>query len=175
VLGLLYAIPSLPLFIALPAILGTGLRDRANVVVALTIYGVALMVRVTADALEGVDKDVVSAASAIGFSDRQVFWQVELPLAGPVLVAGMRVVAVSTVSLATVGAVLGVESLGLLFTDGIQRNIPEEIMAGIAMTLGLAVVFDLCVVGIGRVLLPWTRESVSGSQLVVVRERAVTG
>jgi osmoprotectant transport system permease protein len=154
-LGLMYAIPSLPLFIVLPALLGTGLRDSKNVVIALTLYGIALMVRVTVDALDGVDHDVVLAATAMGYSSTARFWKVQLPLAGPVLVAGMRVVAVSTVSLTTVGAVLGVESLGLLFTDGIQRDIPEEIFAGIAMTLALAVALDACIVGIGRLLLPW--------------------
>ena len=77
-------------------------------------------------------------------------------MAGPVLVSGMRVVAVSTVSLTTVGAVLGVKSLGLLFTDGIQRNIPEEIISGIVMTMALAIAIDACVVVAGRLLLPWT-------------------
>lgn len=156
-LGLVYAIPSLPLFIALPAVLGTGLRDARNVMVALTMYGIALMVRATVDALDGVDPELVLAADAIGFSRRRRFWQVELPLAGPVLVAGMRVVAVSTMSLTTVGAVLGVKSLGSLFTDGIQRNIPEEIVAGIVMTLVLAIALDVVIVAIGRMLLPWSR------------------
>ncbi len=156
-LGLVYAIPSLPLFIALPAVLGTGLRDARNVIVALTMYGIALMVRATVDALDGVDRELVLAADAIGFSRRRRFWQVEMPLAGPVLVAGMRVVAVSTMSLTTVGAVLGVKSLGSLFTDGIQRNIPEEIVAGIVMTVVLAIALDVVIVAIGRMLLPWSR------------------
>lgn len=132
--GLLYAIPSLPLFIVLPVIIGTGLRDPINVVVALTLYGIALMVRMTADGLASVDVDIRQSATAVGFSDRNRFWRVELPLAGPVLLAGLRVVAVSTVSLTTVGAVLGIQSLGLLFADGIQRNIPAEIWTGIVLT-----------------------------------------
>lgn len=157
VLGLLYAIPSFPLFVVLPLIIGTGLRDQINVVIGLTIYGVALMVRSTADGLDSVDPDVRQSASAIGFSNFGKFWRVELPLAGPVLLAGLRVVAVSTVSLTTVGAVLGIKSLGLLFTDGIQRNIPEEILTGIVLTVAIALILDALIVLIGRLVLPWTR------------------
>jgi osmoprotectant transport system permease protein len=159
--GLLYAIPSLPLFIVLPAIIGTGLRDPVNVVIALTLYGIALMVRTTADALASVDADVRQSATAVGFSDWTRFWQVELPLAGPVLLAGVRVVSVSTVSLTTVGAVLGINSLGLFFTDGFQRGITEEIWTGIVMTIIIALVFDAVIVQIGRLLMPWIRATQS--------------
>jgi osmoprotectant transport system permease protein len=74
-----------------------------------------------------------------------------------VLLAGLRVVAVSTISLTTVGAVLGIDSLGILFTDGFQRNIPEEIAAGIVFTIAMALVVDLILVLLGRALMPWTR------------------
>lgn len=155
-LGLLYAIPSLPLFIALPGILGTGIRDPKNVVLALVIYGVALMARATTDGLESVDPDVLEVGTALGFSSWSRFWKVEFPLAGPVLLAGIRVVAVGTISLTTVGAVLGIKNLGLLFTDGTQRNIPEEIAAGVVMTMLIALVVDAALVSAGRVLMPWT-------------------
>ncbi|WP_120337086.1 ABC transporter permease [Cryobacterium soli] len=156
--GLLYAVPSLPLFFVLPAVIGTGLRSPLNVIIALTLYGVALMVRVVADGLESVDADVRQSASAVGYSAWSRFWQVELPLAGPVLLAGMRVVAVSTVSLVTVGAVIGVQSLGSLFTDGFQRGIQAEIIAGLVATVALALIFDGALVLAGRVLMPWTRK-----------------
>lgn len=159
ILGLLYAIPSLPLFIMLPVFLGTGLRDPINVVVALTLYGVALMVRTTADGLDSVSPDVRDSASAVGFSSASRFWQVDLPLAGPVLLAGIRVVAVSTVSLVTVGAVLGVKSLGLFFTDGFQRGITAEVMTGIVMTVVLALAIDGTIVLLGRILMPWSRKT----------------
>jgi osmoprotectant transport system permease protein len=155
VLGLLYAIPSLPLFIILPLIIGTGLRDSINLVVALTLYGIALMVRTTADGLESVDPDVRQSASAVGFSARSQFFRVELPLAGPVLLAGIRVVAVSTISLTTVGAVIGIDSLGSLFTDGFQRGIAVEILTGIVLTIIIALGVDGLLVLIGRVLMPW--------------------
>lgn len=155
VLGLLYAIPSLPLFIILPLIIGTGLRDSINLVVALTLYGIALMVRTSADGLASVDPDVRQSASAVGFSVRSQFFRVELPLAGPVLLAGIRVVAVSTISLTTVGAVIGVDSLGSLFTDGFQRGITVEIFTGIVLTIILALGVDGLLVLLGRVLMPW--------------------
>ncbi|TFB69712.1 ABC transporter permease [Cryobacterium glaciale] len=160
--GLLYAIPSLPLFIVLPFIVGTSIRSPLNLIIALTLYGVALMVRVVADGLGSVDRDVQQSATAVGFSGWTSFWQVELPLAGPVLLAGLRVVAVSTVSLATVGAVIGAQSLGSLFTDGFQRGIQAEIIAGIVATVLLALVLDALLVVIGRLLMPWTRPSAIG-------------
>ena len=155
VLGLLYAIPSLPLFIILPLIIGTGLRDSINLVVALTLYGIALMVRTSADGLASVDSDVRQSASAVGFSARSQFFRVELPLAGPVLLAGIRVVAVSTISLTTVAAVIGIDSLGSLFTDGFQRGITVEIFTGIVLTIILALGIDGLLVLLGRILMPW--------------------
>jgi osmoprotectant transport system permease protein len=157
VCALLYAVPSLPLFIVLPLFIGTGLRSSINVVISMTIYGIALMARSTADGLASVDADVRQSATAMGFSAWSRFWRVELPLAGPVLLAGLRVVSVSTISLTTVGAVLGIESLGSLFTDGFQRNIPLEILTGIVLTIAIALVVDLLIVLLGRLLMPWTR------------------
>jgi osmoprotectant transport system permease protein len=157
--GLLYAVPSLPLFIALPGLIGTGLQDPVNVVVGLTLYGLALMVRSTVDGLGSVDSATTSAATAMGYSGAQRFFRVDLPLAGPVLLAGLRVVSVSTISLTTVGAVLGIQSLGSLFTDGIGRSIPEEILAGVVMVLVLAFAIDGLLVLLGRIVMPWTRRS----------------
>ena len=140
--GLLYAIPSLPLLVVLPFIVGITLRSPLNMIIALTLYGIALMVRVVADALDSVDAEVRQSATAMGFSRWSEFWQVQLPLAGPVLLAGLRVVTVSTVSLVTVVAVIGVSSLGSLFTDGFQRNIQAEILSGLVATVALALVLD---------------------------------
>ena len=153
--SLMYAIPSLALFVILPLILGTGIRDVANVVVALTLYGMALLVPATVEALEAVDDRVRDAAVGMGAAPR--FLTVELPLAGPAILAGLRVVTVSTVSLTTVGAVLGVPSLGWLFTNGFQRGLTAEILTGLVVTVLLAVVLDGLVVLAGRVLMPWTR------------------
>ena len=155
--SLMYAIPSLALFVILPLVLGTGIRDVANVVVALTLYGMALLVPATVEALEAVDDRVRDAATAVGMGAARRFLTVELPLAGPAILAGLRVVTVSTVSLTTVGAVLGVPSLGWLFTNGFQRGLTAEILTGLVVTVLLAVVLDGLVVLAGRVLMPWTR------------------
>lgn len=155
VAALLYAIPSLALFVSLPALTGFGLRSPINLVIALTIYAVAVMVRTAADAFDSVSRDVRQSATAMGYSAAGRFWGVELPLAGPVLLSGLRVVIVSTVSLATVGAVIGVPSLGSLFTDGFQRGIQAEIITGIVATIALALLLDLAAVLIGRMLMPW--------------------
>ncbi|PPF16220.1 ABC transporter permease [Rathayibacter rathayi] len=155
-LGVLYAIPSLAMFILLPVLLGIPLRSTANVITGLTLYGVALMVRTTSDALGAVSDDVRQSATAMGYSGWARLWRVEFPLAGPVLLSGLRVVTVSTVSLVTVGAVLGIQSLGLLFTDGFQRGITGEIVTGIVLTIVLALVLDGLLVLIGRLLMPWT-------------------
>jgi osmoprotectant transport system permease protein len=163
--GILYAIPSLPLFFAMPALIGTQILSPINVVVALSIYALALMVRTTADALGSVPGDVLQSATAVGFSTWRRFWSVELPLAGPVLLAGLRVVSVSTVSLVSVGALLGVPNLGYLFTDGLNRSYTEEVAVGIVLIMLLALVFDLILVGIGRLLLPWSRADRRASRL----------
>ncbi|MGD8168050.1 ABC transporter permease [Herbiconiux sp. P16] len=173
VLGLLYTIPSLPLFIFMPIILGTPLLSSVNVTVALTIYAVALMVRTAADGLASVDKDTLLAASAMGYSGWQRFWRVELPLSGPVLLSGLRVVSASTVSLATIGSVVGVTSLGYLFINGFQRNIPAEVITGIVAVLVIAIVFDLILVLIGRLVLPWSRREGSGRSRAARRQAAL--
>ncbi len=157
VAGLLYAIPSLPLFIVLPLILGTPVRSSINVIAALGLYGVALMVRYAADALDAVHEDTLLAATAMGYGALRRFLVVQLPLAGPALLAGLRVMSVSTVSLVPVSALLGVNSLGLLLTDGFQRGIVAEVLAGIGGTVVVALAMDLALVGLGRVLMPWER------------------
>ncbi len=157
VCGLLYAIPSLPLFIVLPSLIGTRILDPLNVVVALTIYAVALLVRAVADALGAIDREALLSATALGYSAARRFWAVELPLAGPVVLAGLRVVAVSTVSLVTVGSVIGVSSLGDYFLDGYQRDFPLEIVVGIVGTLVIALLLDALLVLLGRLLMPWNR------------------
>jgi osmoprotectant transport system permease protein len=155
--GLLYTIPSLALFILLPGILGTRILDRNNVLVAMTIYTVALLVRTVADALAAVPADVNQSATAMGYTRLRRFFAVELPLAVPVISAGMRVAAVSNVSIVSVAAIIGIPQLGLLFTDGFRRSFYDPIIVGIAACIVLALVFDLIIIGITRVLTPWQR------------------
>jgi len=164
--GLLYTIPSLALFVVLPPLLGIGFLSEANVIIALTIYAVAIMARSVAEALASVDQGVKQAATAMGYSGWGRFWTVDFPLAGPVLLAGLRVVAVSTVSLLTVGIIIGVQSLGYLFTNGFQRGIVEQVLAGVVMVVIIALLFDALLVLLGRWLMPWTRVDRSPSKSV---------
>ncbi|GGC91090.1 glycine/betaine ABC transporter permease [Tersicoccus solisilvae] len=155
--SILYTIPSLALFIILPVVLGTGVLDLTNVIVALTIYAVALLVRSCVDAFGSVDDTVRQAAVAVGYTPVRRFFTVDLPLSVPVLIAGLRVVSVSNISLVSVGAVIGIPSLGVLFTDGLQRNFMTPLIVGIVITLLLALVMDALLVLIERLLTPWTR------------------
>jgi len=159
VFGLLYTIPSIALFVLIPPLIGISILSSTNVIIGLSIYAVALLVRTTADALDSVDGDVRASAIAMGYAPWQRFWLVELPLAGPVLFAGLRVVAVSTVSLVTVGILVGVQSLGYLFTNGLQRGIEIEIMTGVVGTAVIALLLDVLLVRLGSVLMPWTRKA----------------
>jgi osmoprotectant transport system permease protein len=161
--GLLYTIPSLALFILLPGILGTRILDRNNVLVAMTIYTVALLVRTVADALAAVPADVNQSATAMGYTRLRRFFAVELPLAVPVISAGMRVAAVSNVSIVSVAAIIGIPQLGLLFTDGFRRSFYDPIIVGIAACIVLALLFDLVIIGITRVLTPWQRAAGSAA------------
>jgi osmoprotectant transport system permease protein len=161
--SVLYTVPSLALFVVLPGILGTRILSEINIVVALTIYTVALLVRTVADALAAVPGLVVAAATAMGYRPARRFFDVELPLAVPVLIAGLRVATVSNVSLVSVGALIGVGGLGELFTEGFQLNFPTEIITGIALIMLLALAGDALLLGIGRIATPWSRIA-SGSR-----------
>ena len=156
-LSALYAVPSLPLLIVIPVIVGVALRSPINMVIVLTLYGVAVLVRQVAEGFRAIPRATLQAANACGYSLPRRFIEVELPLATPVIVAGTRVVATSTVSLVTVGAFIGVRSLGTLFTDGFQRGIVAEVVAGLVATVLLALVIDALIQGIGWALTPWTR------------------
>ena len=153
--GLLYTIPSLALFILMPLILGTGILDPLNVVIALTVYTVALLVRTVADGLGSVPDEVIQAATAMGIGPVRRFFGVELPLAVPVIAAGLRVAAVSNVSIVSVAALLGIPQLGSLFTDGFARDFLDPIVVGILACMVLALVLDLAILAISRGLTPW--------------------
>jgi len=159
--GLLYTIPSLALFILMPLVLGTGILDPVNVVVALTVYTVALLVRTVADGLGSVPDEVVQAATAMGIGRIRRFWSVELPLAVPVIAAGLRVAAVSNVSIVSVAALLGIPQLGSLFTDGFARNFLDPIVVGILACMVLALAMDLAILLLSRAATPWLRTRVA--------------
>jgi osmoprotectant transport system permease protein len=153
-------VPSLALFVALPAILGTSYLGPTNVLIALTLYVIASMFFSARDAFAQVPAPVVLIAKAQGLSSWQRFIHVELPLAIPGLVAGLRVAAASTVSMASIGAVVGIRNLGYLFLDGFQRKIADEIITGLFAIFLIAMTFDLLLWLIGKLLTPWSKKRV---------------
>jgi osmoprotectant transport system permease protein len=157
VLGVVYSIPSLALFVALPVLLGTQILDPVNIAVALAIYSVALLVRSVVDGLRSVPTAVKQSASAVGYGWFARLVKVELPLAMPVVFAGLRVVTVSNIALVSVAVVVGGGALGQLFDTGFNRNFFTPIIVGLVLTLLLALVADAIILLIQRGTLPWAR------------------
>jgi osmoprotectant transport system permease protein len=153
---ILYTIPSLALFVLLINFVGLG---RWPVIIGLTIYSLVILVRNLVEGLRGVPADVIDAATAMGYRQTPRLFAVDLPLAVPAIVAGLRVAAVSTISLVSVGALIGTGGLGQLFIHGFQIDNPIEIWTGIAATILLALVVDLSIVAAGRALTPWRAAS----------------
>lgn len=152
-----FTIPSLALLVIIPPLAGIAAIDPLNVVIALSIYSVALLIIAVPAALDSVPDAVLDASDAIGYTRLRRTITVEFPLAIPVFVANLRVVAVTNISMVTVGALIGVGGLGKLFTQGYQRNYPDEILAGIIVVLVLALVVDRVLFLLGRWATPWLR------------------
>lgn len=156
VTGLLYTIPSLALFALLLPFF--GLSD-VPILVALTIYTLLILIRNIVEGLAGVSRDVVESADAMGYRPAARLLRVELPVAVPVIVAGLRIATVSTIGLVAVGALLGLErgGYGRFFLDGYNRDFFTPQLVGIVGSVVLAVVFDLALLAVQRGLTPWTR------------------
>jgi osmoprotectant transport system permease protein len=150
----LYTVPSLALFVLLINVTGLGAQP---VIIGLTIYSLVILVRNLVEGLRAVPREVIDAATAMGYRQTRRLFAVELPIALPAIIAGMRLAAVSNISLVSVGALIGTGGLGQLFIHGFQIDNPIEIWTGIVATLLLALVFDLLIVAGGRLLTPWTR------------------
>ena len=155
--GVLYSLPSIALFIVLPAILGTKILSPINIIVALTIYAVSLLIRNVIDGLRSVPPEVRQSAVSVGYGTLRRVLTIDLPIAVPVIFAGLRVVTVANISMVSVGAIIGIGGLGDLFTDGFQKNFLTPIVVGIVLSLALALVADLLIVVLQRLLTPWAR------------------
>jgi osmoprotectant transport system permease protein len=154
--GVLYTIPSLALLALLAPLLGA--TSRVTVLIALVLYALLLLVRNALTGLTQVPADVKDAASGMGYGRFGRLWHVELPLALPGIVTGLRLATVSTVALVTIGAIIGQGGLGDLIMGGFWNNFYKaEILTGTVLCVGLALVLDLALVGLGRVLTPWSR------------------
>lgn len=161
VAGLLYTIPSIALFVMIPPLLGLDPLTPLQVPIALTLYSFALLVRVVADGLGSVDEDTRQAARAIGYTGAQRFFKVDLPIAVPVITAGLRVAVVSNVSIVAVAGTIGMRNLGSLFEVGYQQSTTgpyyPPIVLGLLLCLLLALALDALVIGVGRMLTPWRK------------------
>jgi osmoprotectant transport system permease protein len=155
--GVLYTIPSLAAFALL--IPYTGLTSRATVLIPLVSYTMVILVRNFLAGLDGVPVAAIEAAEAMGFSRRQRLLRVELPLAVPTMMAGIRLATVSTIGLVTVAAIVGEGGLGLLIRDGLERDFRTLIVVGSLLALLLAVLADVTLAAVGRRLARWDRRS----------------
>jgi osmoprotectant transport system permease protein len=154
VAGLLYTIPSLALFVLL--IPFTHITTT-TVEIALVSYTLLILIRNTVAGLRGVPEDVKEAARGMGHSDRQILWKVELPIAIPAIIAGVRVATVTTIGLVTVAALIGFGGLGQFILLGLQQFFSTPTIVGATLSVALALVADGMLLGAEKALTPWAR------------------
>lgn len=154
--GVLYTVPSFALFAAIAPL--TGYTKARTVLVGLVLYALLILVRNTLVGLNGVPADVREAGRGMGYGPARMFFQIELPIALPAIMAGIRVATVSTIALVTVGVIIGHGGLGQLLTEGFNSNFYHaEILTGAVLCVLLALVADALLYGITRMLSPWSR------------------
>ena len=162
VTGLLYTIPSLAAFAVLIPITGLSLMTA---IIPLTTYTLLILYVNTVAGLRSVPPEVVEAADAMGYTRRSRLWHVQLPLAIPLIMAGVRVAAVTTIGLVTVAAIIGGNrfgGLGQFITEGLQTNFDTKIYLGAIGSVILAFAVDGALVALQRMLTPWTRARAEG-------------
>jgi osmoprotectant transport system permease protein len=156
----LYALPSLALFVVLLDY--TGLTET-TIIIPLTLFSLSVLVPNVVDGMRSVPEPVRQAATAMGFSPLRRLIQVELPIAAPIVIAGLRVATVSSISLVSVGQLIGIGGLGYLLIDGYQRSLFVEVYVGIALIVALALTADVLLVLSRRLVTPWQRGSPGGA------------
>jgi osmoprotectant transport system permease protein len=154
VAGIMYTIPSLALFAALVPI--TGLT-ATSALIALVSYTILILVRNIVTGIDGVPDDARDAADGMGFTRRGRLWRVDLPLASPVIVAGLLIATVTTIGLVTVSALIGQGGLGKLINEGLRRSFPTMTITGAVLSVILAVIADIAFVLALRAMTPWSR------------------
>ncbi len=159
--GILYTIPSLALFAVLVTVTGPTVTTAE---IALVGYTLLILIRNIVAGLDGVPRDVREAAVGMGFSPAQVLLKVDLPLALPVIVAGVRVATVTTIGLVTVSALIGLDNLGTFITDGLQRFFMTPVLLGAVLSIALAVVADIALLGVQRLIAPWSRRTAGAAR-----------
>jgi len=156
VTGILYSIPSLALFAILISIPGVAIGP-APVIIALVAYSLLILIRNTVAGLDSVPPETIDAARGMGLTNRQILFGVELPLALPVIVAGIRIATVTIIGIATIGAYINGGGLGDLIFEGISRQFPTMIITGAVLATALAIIADLLLLALERYLRPWAR------------------
>jgi osmoprotectant transport system permease protein len=151
---LLYTIPSLAMFSLLLPLFGLS---AALVVTGLVLYSLTILVRNILAGLQAVPAEAREAARGMGYGPTRLLWEVELPLALPALMAGVRIATVSTIALTTVGALVGKGGLGNLIDDGVQTTFKAQVLTASVLCVLLAALADLLLLGAQRLLTPWTR------------------
>lgn len=159
VTGILYTIPSLALFMMLGPI--TGFLSTTTAEIGLVSYTLLIIIRNTVAGFRGVPEDVKEAARGMGYTPRQSLWKVELPLAVPAIVAGVRIATVTTIGLVTVTAVVGQRGLGIYILEGLQIFFSTKILIGAGLSMLLAIAADRILVVVEHRLTPWSRSRVS--------------
>lgn len=154
VTGLLYTIPSLALFALLVPVVGL---NATNAVIALTSYTLLIIIRNLVAGIDSVPDAVLEAADGMGYTRRSRFWRMEVPLALPVIIAGLRIATVTTVGLVTVTAVLGLGGYGYFILRGLNTFFWTQILVGVVLSVVLATLLDLGFVWLQRLLSPWAR------------------
>ena len=154
VTGILYTIPSLALFVTLLPITGLG---TTTALIGLVAYTLLIFIRNTVAGLDGVPEDAMEAARGMGYTRRQILWRVEVPLAMPVIMAGVRIAAVSTVALVTITALIGLGGLGHFILEGLQLFFSTPTIVGAVLSVVLALLVDGALLLTQRVLTPWAR------------------
>lgn len=149
IFGAIYTIPSLALLALLVPVLGLGFWTA---VVALAAYAQMILIRNTVAGFQGIDPAQLEAAAGLGMTRAQQLWRVELPLALPVIVGGVRIATVALIAIASVAAWINAGGLGVLFFDGIHRNDVQKIVAGSVASAALAVIADALLRGIERIV-----------------------
>ena len=156
VAGLLYTIPSLAFFVILIPILGIG---RLPVIIALTAYSLLILIRNTVTGLDSVPAETKDAARGMGLTERQILWGVEIPLALPVIVAGIRIATVTVIGIASIAGYVSAGGLGGPIFDGIDRSFNTPIIVGAGLVALLAVTADVSLSRLERYLRPWARRA----------------
>jgi osmoprotectant transport system permease protein len=156
VTGLLYTIPSLALFALLVPVVGL---NATNAVIALTSYTLLIIIRNLVTGIDSVPEAVLEAADGMGYTRRARFWKMEVPLALPVIIAGLRIATVTTVGLVTVTAVLGLGGYGYFILRGLNTFFWTQILVGVVLSVVLATVLDIGFLVLQKALSPWARRA----------------